>query len=154
MKGITLSHTALVGFLCVLPLLSACHVVDEERVADLAGLDEDHNGIRDDVEHHIDRVFKATPVAHAYAERYAQHLQGYLSATQPDVVRAHSHELTTTIDCLFAHLPGQAHAELRTLVVDVVTQSTLNTPERERHYWRVNRQVGVHTDVALAKSCS
>ena len=105
----------------------------------VAGVDADANGVRDDVDRHIDQTYanQASTDVNKAVRQYAKAVQSSLvDADSPTLSLTHATERFRALECLMARRPTEFH----TIFVDVRAQ-LLNTASRSEAYLKADDQV-------------
>ncbi len=116
--------------------------VSEDKTGGLKGIDEDNNGIRDDIDRLIAKKYSATPAMKKAVEQSARALQKFMQATTTPKARIASAEINRASSCvakIFLNGSALASEEQLLQIGNDLRALTRNTQERTRKYENSNR---------------
>lgn len=119
-----------------------CETQEELNKATLTGIDDNQNGVRDDVDCYITEWYGLGTKSSVYASRYARALQASLvgkilyteAELQQEIIFEYGNEPIAQqfIDSLYCVMSLDIYKELDP--IDRIDLKTLNTPERKRKF--------------------
>lgn len=128
---------------------------DDAANAGAAGIDTNGNGVRDDVDRLVAKVYGSDPAAYSGAMKLAKRVQSILAPESMDRSTVQS-LLSSGVEearCLSqSHFSGDLAAAAR--ANQIVMAATLNLPDRIRRYSERLRLVSPVIDLDFQKACS